>query len=326
MRKELIFSMESPYRDTFRIWGYRFGSGEKSLAVVGAMRGDEVHQQLVCAQLVSRLEKMEKEGKLMEGHEILVIPSANPFSMNIEKRFWALDGTDINRMFPGYDLGETTQRIASGLFEAIKDYRYGIQMASSYMSGDFIPHVRITRTGFEDVDTARLFGLPYVSVREAKPFDTATLNYNWQIWCAKAYSLYGGQNDDVTPESSRAMVDSILKFTHRIGLSVPVANSAKMSYETIVVEDGDIVKVKAPSAGIFQTAVKAGDEVGEGQVIARIIDPYEGKVLDHVTSPCDGVVFYLLNKPLALQSGPIFEIIAFSPASAAQDGHGDRMP
>lgn len=320
MRKELIFSMESPYRDTFRIWGYRFGSGRKSLAVVGAMRGDEVHQQFVCAQLVSRLEKMERDGLLKEGCEILVIPSANPFSMNIEKRFWALDGTDINRMFPGYDLGETTQRIASGLFEKIKDYEYGIQMASSYMSGDFIPHVRITRTGFEDVDTARLFGLPYVSVRNAKPFDTTTLNYNWQIWSAKAYSLYGGQNGDVTARGSRMMVDTILKFICRTGLSAPLANSAKMSYETVVVEDRDIVKVKAPSAGIFQATVKAGDEVGEGQVIARIIDPYEGKVLDHVTAPCDGVVFYLLNKPLALQNGPLFEIIAFSPSSPVQDG------
>lgn len=311
MRKELIFSMESPYRDTFRIWGYRFGCGEKSLAVVGAMRGDEVHQQFVCAQLVSKLEKMEKDGLLKDGCEILVIPSANPFSMNIEKRFWALDGTDINRMFPGYDLGETTQRIASGLFEAIKDYKYGIQLASSYMPGDFIPHVRITRTGFEDTGTARLFGLPYIWIRDPKPFDTTTLNYNWQIWESKAFSIYGGQNDDVTPEGSRTIVDTILKFTHRIGLSTPVKHASKLSFETILVDDKELEKIKSPSAGIFQKAVKAGDEVSAGQVIGKIIDPYEGKVLDEVVSPCDGVIFYVLNKPLALQSAPLFEIRAY---------------
>jgi hypothetical protein len=33
-------------------------------------------------------------------------------------------------MFPGYDAGETTQRIAAGVFEKIKDYEYGIQFAS----------------------------------------------------------------------------------------------------------------------------------------------------------------------------------------------------
>ena len=35
--------------------------------------------------------------------------------MNIGKRFWSADNTDINRMFPGYNLGETTQRIAAGV-------------------------------------------------------------------------------------------------------------------------------------------------------------------------------------------------------------------
>lgn len=308
MRKELIFSMESPYRDTFKIWGYRFGSGEKSLAVVGAMRGDEVCQQFACASLVSRLERMERKGSLTEGHEILVIPSANPFSMNIEKRFWALDGTDINRMFPGYEYGETTQRIASGLFEAIKDYKYGIQMASSYMPGEFIPHVRILKTGFEDIDTAKLFGLPYVSVRTPKPFDTTTLNYNWQIWSSKAYSIYGGLNGDVSKESNRSIVDTLLRFIHRAGLSDTASYSSKLSYDTIVLKDCDLVKVKAPSAGIFQKLVRAGDEVCEGQVIALLIDPYEGKVETEVKSPCEGVVFYAVDKPLTLQNSPLFEI------------------
>ena len=41
----------------------------------------------------------------------------------IKKRFWSIDNTDINRMFPGYDKGETTQRIAAGIFEKIKDYK-----------------------------------------------------------------------------------------------------------------------------------------------------------------------------------------------------------
>ena len=42
MRKETIFEMTSPCRDNFRITGYHFGNGEKTIAIVGAMRGDEV--------------------------------------------------------------------------------------------------------------------------------------------------------------------------------------------------------------------------------------------------------------------------------------------
>lgn len=136
---------------------------------------------------------LENHGFLQKGLSVTVIPSATPFSMNIGKRFWAMDDTDINRMFPGYDKGKTTQRIAAGLFEKLQGYEYGIQMASFYMPGEFIPHVRIVKTALDYADEGKDFGLPYVSVSEPAPFDTTLLNYNWQIWNTKAFSLYGGE-------------------------------------------------------------------------------------------------------------------------------------
>lgn len=136
---------------------------------------------------------LENHGFLQKGLSVTVIPSANPFSMNIGKRFWAMDDTDINRMFPGYNKGETTQRIAAGLFEKLQGYEYGIQMASFYMPGEFIPHVRIVKTVLDYADEGKDFGLPYVSVSEPAPFDTTLLNYNWQNWNTKAFSLYGGE-------------------------------------------------------------------------------------------------------------------------------------
>lgn len=104
-----------------------------------------------------------------------------------------MDDTDINRMFPGYNKGETTQRITAGLFEKLQGYEYGIQMASFYMPGEFIPHVRIVKTALDYADEGKDFGLPYVSVSEPAPLDTTLLNYNWQNWNTKAFSLYGGE-------------------------------------------------------------------------------------------------------------------------------------
>ena len=59
--------------------------------------------------------------------------------MNIHKRFWPVDNADVNRMFPGYDKGEATQRIAADIFEAVSSYDYGIQLASFYLRGKFLP-------------------------------------------------------------------------------------------------------------------------------------------------------------------------------------------
>ena len=203
MKKEILFEMKSPYRGTFNIQGYWFGEGEKTVAIIGAMRGDEIQQQYICSRLVAALTEVERRGGVADGKSILVVPSCNPFSMNVSRRFWAMDGTDINRMFPGYDKGETTQRIAAALFESIKDFKYGMQLASFYMPGDFVPHVRMLSTGYEDVDSACLFGMPFVTTRHPLPFDTTLLNYNWQIWGCKAFSIYAGQTNNVEDVTSQ---------------------------------------------------------------------------------------------------------------------------
>lgn len=300
--------MDSPFRDTFHITGFRFGQGAKSLAIVGAMRGDEIQQQYICAQLVHQLSRLEAQGLLANDHEILVIPSANPFSMNIEKRFWAMDGTDINRMFPGYDRGETTQRIAAALFEQLKGYTYGIQLASFYIPGDFVPHVRLMRTGYEDTEGAKRFGMPYITLRKPLPFDTTLLNYNWQIWETKAYSLYGGMNDGVESPVTTEMIGTILRFAQRIGLTQkPVVGIP--DFNSQVIDESSFITVRTPQAGILYRLKGAGDKVHEGEVLARILDPYEGSIKAEITSPTDGLIFFAHNKPLALENTLLFNIL-----------------
>lgn len=116
MNKRVVYEMKGLYRDTFRVTGYEFGTGKKSVCIVGSSRGNEVQQLYCCSRLVKKMKQLEEEGRIADGHKILILPSVNPYSMNIQKRFWSTDNTDINRMFPGYCLGETTQRIAAGRF------------------------------------------------------------------------------------------------------------------------------------------------------------------------------------------------------------------
>ena len=307
MKKEILFSMKSPYRDDFNIEGYRFGEGEKTLAIVGAMRGDEIQQQYICAKMVAVLKDLERKGRIADGKSILVIPSCNPFSMNVSKRFWAMDGTDINRMFPGYDKGETTQRIAAALFAQIKDYKYGIQMASFYMPGDFVPHVRMLQTGYEDVETASRFGLPFVTIRKPLPYDTTLLNYNWQIWGCKAFSLYAGQTNYVEDSTSMQSVEAILRFLNKEG--IVAYRNKNAGYESVVLDEKDLCNVIARRAGIFYRLKNTGMAVKEGDVLAQILDPYDSCVLEEVKAPVDGVVFFAHNKPLALEHAILYRII-----------------
>ncbi len=307
MKKEIIFEMTSPYRDKFRIQAYQFGNGEPSVAIVGTMRGDEIHQQYICSQIVNRLKSIERHNRICDGKSILVIPSCNPFSLNVSRRFWAMDSTDINRMFPGYDKGETTQRIAAAIFKAVEKYEYGMQLSSFYIPGNFIPHVRMLDTGYQDNESAKLFGLPYVSTYKPKPFDTTLLNYNWQIWNTKAFSIYGGETNTINPKNSEQTINAVLRFLFKIG----VLNSdvSFPAYESVCFDEAILTNLKAPQSGIFVRLKEAGENVKKGESIAKIIDPYEGDVIEEIISPINATVFFVYNKPLTLQNAILFKLL-----------------
>lgn len=306
MKKEIIYQIPSIYRDNFRVTGYRFGEGKHAACIVGNSRGNEIQQLYVCSQMVKCLKALERAGKIREGNEILVIPSINPYSMNIQKRFWQTDNTDINRMFPGYKEGETTQRIAAGVFEAIHDYEYGMQFTSFYMPGNFIPHVRVMDTGLQDVELAKKFGLPYVVRRKVRPYDTTTLNYNWQIWESQAFSVYTTSTTAIDQASAIQAVRGILNFLDCMGV---VDHKSHHGYISEVVDDVDMVSVRTKTSGLFECDVEIFQEVQMGQVLARVIDPYEGEVLEEIKSPVEGIVFFAHNEPLTYSHTAVFKLI-----------------
>lgn len=306
MERKILFEIKGLYRDDFRVTGFSFGHGEKTLCVVGSTRGNENQQLFCCSQLIKRLCELEEKGKMEPGIEILVIPCVNPYSMNIKKRFWSIDNTDINRMFPGYDKGETTQRIAAGVFEAVKEYQYGIQFTSFYMPGAFVPHVRMMKTGYEDVTLAQKFGLPYVVRHTPRPFDTTTLNYNWQIWETQAFSIYTTNTAKVERESARQAVEAILNFMSRQNM---IRYRGREGYISRVINSEDMIPVRADRAGFFEAHVDAGQEVSEGQLLARIYDPYLGTMLSALYAPFHGTVAFVHDEAMTYEATAVLKLI-----------------
>lgn len=325
MRQHTIFTLQSPYRDDFRIRAYTFGDGKPQMAIVGAMRGDELQQQYIAARMVDLLNKAEAEDMITPGICISIIPSVNPFSMNIEKRFWALDGTDINRMFPGYDQGETTQRIAAALFEYIQRFSHGVQLASYYLPGNFLPHVSIIRTCTTDslLDEAKKFGLPYVTIRNPHPFDTVLLNYNWQIWDTKAYSIYAGTTDSIDFQAADIVIKALFRYMQSQGMikntdlierhlglqEESISEGSSASAECHIINEEEAAAVLAPHAGILLNNTAPGHIVKKGDVIARIMHPLKGTIVCEIRSPKSGLVFFARNKSIAYQNTLLFRIV-----------------
>lgn len=306
MRKEELYTLSGYHREDFSITGYKFGVGEKAACIVGAIRGNEYQQLYICSQLIKELRILEERGQIVVGKQILVVPCLNHYSVNVQKRFWAMDDSDINRRFPGILGGDTTQNIAAELFEKIKGYSYGIQFTSFYMQGDFIPHVRMMETGVQSPSLANLFGLPYVVIRKPKPLDTTTLNYNWQMSGTCAFSIYTNCTDYIDDGSARQAVASVLRFLTRMGI---IKYNSHSGYIAHVLDEDELMSVKTEVAGLYRRLKQPADPVFRGDVIGEIIDPYEGEVINQILSPTDGIIFFAHTAPSIMENEVAFKVI-----------------
>ncbi len=307
MIEKTIFTLESVYREPLEIKAFRFGEiSQKTICIMGAMRGNEIQQMYVCARLVREMKKLESGGQIAKDTGIMIIPCANYHSMNIGKRFWAMDNTDINRMFPGYDLGETTQRIADGIFSEIQGFEYGIQLASFYQPGCFLTHVKQMTTKFTTGEGLVDFGLPYALKREPRPYDTTTLNYNWQLWNTKAYSLFTHSTDNMREDSADSAVNAILRFMKNRGI---IDHTIHPGYVTSVISESDMLQIHSPCGGIFKIKTEIGSAVQKGQVLAEILDPLTCEVFAEIKAPEKSTVFFHFASPLIAKGTVIFKLI-----------------
>lgn len=306
--KEMEFcNMQALYRDNFRVRGFSFGSGKKSVCIVGPMRGNEYQQQFIVSRVVHRLKEIEASGEINDGFEILVIPCCNPYSINTRKKFWSIDNTDINRIFHGTGAGSTTEIIANAVFNVTKEYEYGIHLPSYYMPGSFLPHVKILRTEFEYTEIAKDFMMPYISTCMPKTFEKSTLNYNWQLAGIKAFSIYSSQTESVDRNSAHLVLRSILLFLRNQGI---IKTEILGGYESeIIEEDKRVVPIKTPQAGFFVPKVKIGLEVEKGDLLAEIHNPYTDEVSAQVIAPVAGVVFFMHHTPLTYGQSTVFKLI-----------------
>ena len=307
MKEINVIDSPALYRDNYRVRGYVFGSGKKSVCVVGPMRGNEYQQQFIAARLVSRLKQIEADGELAAGHEILVIPCANTYSFNTRKRFWPINNFDINRSFPGEVDGATTERFAGKILQATKDYQFGIQLSSYYISGTFMPHIKIFKTELDCEQSAKDFKMPFVQIRNARAFEKTTLNYNWQMNGVQGFSLYSSATNYIDKNSAHTVLRSMLLFLKARGI---ITTDSPGGYETkIINSQTDLMALRAPSAGFFDPKVKVGFEVSAGDLLAEIRDPYTNEVVSQIVSPKDGTIFYMQSDPLTYSHSSVFNLI-----------------
>ena len=87
MIKETLYTMKSLHRDEFRIEGFRFGSGEKTMALIGAMRGERNTATVHLLADGGALERAGKYGRTRPRQEYSDHPLVQPLLYERGKTF-----------------------------------------------------------------------------------------------------------------------------------------------------------------------------------------------------------------------------------------------
>ena len=149
-------------------------------------------------------------------------------------------------------------------------------------------------------------GMPYVVKRTVRPYDTATLNYNWQVWNTKAYSLYTSTTSRIDKKSAGQAVLSIIRFCKSVGF---VKYQENGDHPSIVISDKELISVRTAKSGIFEPLVKVGDSVDEGTPLAEIINPYDGSVMETLYAPRRGTLFFMHSDPITYAETAVIKMV-----------------
>ncbi|DAB29774.1 MAG TPA: succinylglutamate desuccinylase [Sulfurimonas sp. UBA12504] len=306
MQKIEIFKITSLNREPLIVEGYFFEGSDPeapSVAIVGAMEGKTILPLYTASKLVDFLKNSINDSKKILGN-ILIIPSINHYALNIHERFWPLDKTNLNMMFPGYDKGETTQRIAQKVFDAVRGYTHGIILETRDDLSTCMPYVTEFKSGFEDLEDAKKFGLKIVHYKDLKPTDTVSLQYNWQLWETKAHSIICPSTMQLQPDSDE-IFEALVNFLNKNNI---LQHKFLGGYESTIVASEDMKIIKTPKSGIFVPTKKIGTQVIEDEVIGKIIHALEGKVIHKILAPCNGVIACSYKNALIFENAVAFRI------------------
>ncbi|MBM6698716.1 hypothetical protein H5976_08705, partial [Streptococcus alactolyticus] len=67
-------------------------------------------------------------------------------------------------------------------------------------------------------------------------------------------------------------------------------------FHSEVIEEDCMLSIKSKTAGFMERLVKVNEEVHKGEILAKIYDPYEHTVIEELTAPCNGTVFFVHAK------------------------------
>ena len=328
-RDDVLLHMTAPTREDFDLPIHDIGPRDAAprVALVAGLHGNELNGVFVLARLASFLHQVADGGR--EGAEllgrVLVLPAVNVLGLNVRSRVWPFDDSDVNRMFPGYAGGETTQRIAAAVLAATDVAQWRIDLHSSNVDFEELPQVRLFEPTDVERDAARWLGLPAVIERPITPTLTTTLAHAWRERGGRGLVIQAGYAGGLQPVHCERLFRALVDFLERAGVLVGVRLSEP---EEDVYSFGprQSFPMIAEHAGWFVSRLEVGQWLQAGDLVGYVYDGFRGDLTVEIRSPVSGLVSGLRRQPLLCEGDLVARVLVREVVTAMPEtylmGHG----
>lgn len=267
--------------------------GEKRISIVTGIHGDELEGQYVCFELNRRIqEKKEKLAGIVD-----IYPAMNPLGIDSITRGIPAFDLDMNRLFPGNKDGDMTEYLASQIMSDMEGSNVCVDIHASNIFLTEIPQIRINELHKKMLmPYARELNVDFIWVHGASTVLESTFAHSLNSRNIPTLVVEMGVGMRITKEYGDQLVDGILHLMETMGIWKEETPKPRTP---IISEDPDDVSyLNASTAGVFVPSVKHWEHLRKGDEIGKILEPLQGKVLDRIISPVDGILFTIREYPV----------------------------
>jgi predicted deacylase len=216
---------------------------------------------------------------------VVLVPVANPPAFAAHQRRSPLDGLDLNRSFPGKPDGTTTERLAYRLLhEVIAGSDFAFTLHSWSSTGAVVPYVefpsREEPMGMRSLEAARAAG--FQRLREGG-WPEGVLGRAANALGIPVIEAEIGSHGTTTPENRAAYLDHLSRLLQHLKIlpGNPPPNPTAGLYAR--------GQLYAPAGGMLRLAVRAGEHVETGGLLATITNLH-GLPMAEMRAPYAGFV------------------------------------
>ncbi|WP_041244011.1 M14 family metallopeptidase [Gloeobacter kilaueensis] len=294
-----------------------FGRGRPVLSVVGGLHGHAYNSVYTCHLLMRWLKKQEqRQSDYQLRGRVRVLPAVNAPGLLTASRYWPFDNTDLDRVFPGYSQGETTQRLVSWVFEQVRHSDCCVDLRGPENGMAEWPQVQVHFSQPRALELAKAMGLPVIRVRRP-PAGRLTAGYD--LFSASqgslahnlfqagidALLLQAGAGQVIEPLFCHQLLAALIRLMLQMGIVTgpPPEPPGVAVPETITADD--IEAIHAQRAGLFVAGAAPGQIVEPGTPLGQIVDPLSADILEEPAAAKMGLILSLRLQPIVLQGSLI---------------------